>query len=99
MGLADRLAQFGGDGHPKHHGRFNPRDRARYVVEVMGFKDPGYERGKEETHPRMKRIGRLFPMEGHQFDSADKPLRRQREGITADIEKDLLERWTASEST
>ena len=45
MGLADRLAQFGGDGHPKHHGRFNPRDRARYVVEVMGFKDPGYERG------------------------------------------------------
>ena len=87
-----------GPGHPKHHGRFNPRDRARYVVEVMGFKDQGYEMDKEKTHPRMERIGRLFPMEGHQFDSADKPLRRQRETITADIEEDLLERWKASES-
>ena len=88
-----------GSGHPKHHGRFNPRDRARYVVEVMGFDDEDYERDKEETHPRMKRIGRLFSMEGHQFNSAGNPLRRQRETITADIEDDLLERWTASEST
>ena len=88
-----------GPGHPKHHGRFNPRDRARYVVEVMGFKDLDYVRNKKETHPRMRRIGRLFPMEGSKFDSAGNPLRRQREEITADIEKDILERWTASETT
>ena len=88
-----------GPGHPKHHGRFNPRDRARYVVEVMGFDDEDYARDKEETHPRMKRIGPVSCMEGSEFDSADKPLRRQREEITADIEKDILERWTASEST
>ena len=88
-----------GPGHPKHHGRFNPRDRARYVVEVMGFDDEDYERDKEETHPRMERIGPVSCMEGSDFDSADNPLRRQREEITADIEDDLLERWTASEST
>ena len=88
-----------GPGHPKHRGRFNPRDRARYVVEVMGFDDEDYARDKEETHPRMRRIGRLFPMEGSKFDSVDNPLRRQREEITADIEDDLLERWTASETT
>ena len=88
-----------GPGHPKHHGRFNPRDRARYVVEVMGFDNEEYERDKEETHPRMRRIGRLFPMNGRKFDSADNPLRRQRETITADIEEDLLERWTVSETT
>ena len=88
-----------GVGHPKHHGRFNPRDRARYVVEVMGFDDEDYERDKEETHPRMERIGPVSCMEGSDFDSADNPLRRQRETITADIEDDLLERWTASEST
>ena len=88
-----------GPGHPKHHGRFNPRDRARYVVEVMGFDDEEYARDKEETHPRMERIGPDSCMEGSEFDSADRPLRRQREEITAKIEKDLLERWTASEST
>ena len=87
-----------GPGHPKHHGRFNPRDRARYVVEVMGFDDEEYERDKEETHPRMRRIGPVWCMEGRKFDSAGNPLRRQREEITARIEKDLLERWTASET-
>ena len=88
-----------GPGHPKHHGRFNPRDRARYVVEVMGFDDEDYERDKEETHPRMERIGPVSCMEGRKFDSAGNPLRRQRETITAKIEKDLLERWKASETT
>ena len=88
-----------GPGHPKHHGRFNPRDRARYVVEVMGFDDEEYERDKEETHPRMRRIGPVWCMEGSEFDSVDNPLRRQREEITADIEDDLLEWWTASETT
>ncbi|MDD9990792.1 MAG: hypothetical protein OXP75_03245 [Rhodospirillales bacterium] len=88
-----------GPGHPKHHGRFNPRDRARYVVEVMGFDNEEYERDKEETHHRMRRIGPLSCMEGRKFDSADNPLRRQRETITADIEEDLLERWTVSETT
>ena len=88
-----------GPGHPKHRGRFNPRDRARYVVEAMGFKDLDYVRDKKETHPRMERIGPVWCMEGSEFDSVDNPLRRQREEITADIEKDILERWTASETT
>ena len=65
----------------------------------MGFDDEDYARDKEETHPRMKRIRPVSSMEGSEFDSADKPLRRQREEITAKIEKDLLERWTATEST
>ena len=88
-----------GPGHPKHRGRFNPRDRVRYVVEVMGFDDEEYERDKEETHHRMRRIGPVSCMDGSKFDSADNPLRRQRETITADIEDDLLERWEESETT
>ena len=82
-----------GPGHPRHRGRFDPGDRARYVVEVMGFDDPDYERDKEETHARMMRIGPLFRMEGRQFRSAGNDLRRQRERIAADIERDLLRRW------
>ena len=58
----------------------------------MGFDDEDYERDKERTHLRMKRIGRLFTMKGSKFDSADNPLRRQREEITAEIEQDILER-------
>ena len=88
-----------GPGHPEHRGRFNPRDRARHIVEVMGFDDEDYARDKERTHPRMRRIGPVWCLEGSEFDSVDNPLRRQREEITAKIEKDLLERWTASEST
>ena len=65
----------------------------------MEFDDEEYERDKEETHPRMERIGPVWCMEGRKFDSAGNPLRRQREEITADIEKDILERWTASETT
>ncbi|MDE0001130.1 MAG: hypothetical protein OXQ29_00350 [Rhodospirillaceae bacterium] len=59
----------------------------------MGFDDPDYERDKEETHARMIRIGRLFRMEGRRFRSAGNDLRRQRERIAADIERDLLRRW------
>ena len=88
-----------GPGHPKHSGRFNPRDRARHIVEVMGFDDEDYARDKERTHPRMRRIGPVWCLEGSEFDSVDNPLRRQREEITAKIEKDLLERWTASETS
>ena len=88
-----------GPGHSKHRDRFNPRDWARFVIEVMGFDDEDYERDKERTHLRMKRIGRLFTMKGSKFDSADNPLRRQREEITAEIEQDILERWTAPETT
>ena len=88
-----------GPGHPEHRGRFNPRDRARHIVEVMGFDDEDYARDKERTHPRMRRIGPVWCMEGSEFDSVDNPLRRQRETITADIENDLLERWMASVST
>ena len=88
-----------GPGHPKHRGRFNPRDRARHIVEVMGFKDLDYARDKERTHPRMRRIGPVWCLEGSKFDSVDNPLMRQCEEITAKIEDDLLEWWTASETT
>ena len=88
-----------GPGHPEHRSRFNPRDRARHIVEVMGFKDLDYARDKERTHPWMRRIGPVWCLEGSKFDSVDKPLRRQREEITAKIEDDLLEWWTASETT
>ena len=65
----------------------------------MGFNDPDYERDKEKIHSRMKRIGPLFRMEGRQFRSGGNDLRRQRERITAAIEKDLLERWKVSGTT
>ena len=88
-----------GPGHPKHQHHFNPRDRERYVVEVMGFIDLGYERDKKKTHSRMERIGPLYRMEGRRFRSGGNDLRRQREEITAKMEKDLLERWKVSETT
>ena len=47
----------------------------------------------------MRRIGPVWCLEGSKFDSVDNPLRRQREEITAKIEDDLLEWWTASETT
>ena len=34
--------------------RFDPRNRAYYVVEVMGFADRKYEESKKRTHPRMR---------------------------------------------
>ena len=83
----------GGPGDPGHFGRFDPRDRARYVVEVMGFDDPDYERSKKRTHPRMARLGQVFRMEGRDFASPDKGIHRQRESITARIARDLLRRW------
>ena len=44
-------------------------------------------------HGRMHTLGRLFRMEASQFDSRHNPLRRQREGIAADIRSDILRRW------
>ena len=83
----------GGPGDPRHFGRFDPRDRACYVVEVMGFDDPEYERKKHRTHPRMARLGTVFRMEGNEFGPNGKGIDRQREEITADIARDLLRRW------
>ena len=83
----------GGPGDPRHFGRFDPRDRARYVIEVMGFDDPEYERSKKRTHPRMARLGPVFRMEGKEFGPNRKGIDRQREEITADIARDLLRRW------
>ena len=77
----------------------HPRHEACYVVEVMGFDDPDYERDKKETHSRMEQIGRLFRMEGREFSSVHNDLRRQREKITAEIEEDLLKRWKVSATT
>ena len=85
----------GGPGQARHRGRFDPRDRARYVIEVMGSGDPEYEEKKKVTHARMRRIGPVFRMEGGQFESRDNPLRRQRERIAAAIAGDLPRRWKA----
>ena len=74
-------------------GRYDNRDQVRYVIEVMGFDDPEYEKDKEETHSRMRRIGRVIRMEGGQFDSPYNDLERQRARITRQITKDLLWRW------
>ncbi len=83
----------GGPGQARHRGRFDPRDRARYVIEVMGSGDPEYEETKKNTHARMRRIGPVFRMEGGQFESRDNPLRRQRERIADAIAGDLPRRW------
>ena len=83
----------GGPGDPRHFGRFDPRDRAHYVIEVMGFDDPEYKRRKKRTHPRMERLGPVFPMEGWEFGSRHNGIDRQREELTADIALDLLRRW------
>ena len=83
----------GGPGDPRHFGRFDPRDRACYVIEVMGSDDPEYERSKKRTHPRMARLGTVFRMEGKEFGPNGKGIDRQREEITADIARDLIRRW------
>ena len=69
-------------------------DKARYVIEVMGFGNAEYEKKKEETHRLMKRIGRVIRLEGRQFGSAHNGLERQRDKIARQISKDLLWRWT-----
>ena len=92
----------GGYGHrPRGPGRRPPdgpyedRDTVRYVIEVMGFDDPEYEKDKEDTQSRMRRIGRVIRMEGGQFESSYNGVDRQRERITGQIRKDLIWRWKA----
>ena len=72
---------------------FDDSDKARYVFEVMGFDDAKYEMKKEETHPRMERLGRVIRLEGRQFGSAHYGLERQLERIAFRIAKDLIWRW------
>ena len=83
----------GGPDDPPYLGRFDPRYLAQYVIEVMGFNDRKYEERKKRTHPRMRRLGPLFPMKGWEFGSRGKGIDRRREEITADIALDLLRRW------
>ena len=65
----------------------------RYVVEVMGRDDPGYEGRKAKMHARMHRIGRPFRMEATEFDSRFDDIERQGERIAQDIANDLVWRW------
>ena len=74
-------------------GPYEDRDTVRYVIEVMGFDDPEYEKDKEDTHSRMRWIGRVIRMEGGQFESSYNGVDRQRERITRQIRKDLVWRW------
>ena len=87
----------GTDG-PLAQGPFEDRDTARYVIEVMGFADEAYERRKENTHARMRRIGRVIRMEGKQFDSPWNDLDTQTRKIARRIGKDLVGRWKAAVS-
>ena len=75
-------------------GSIDGDDKARYVIEVMGFGNAEYEKKKEETHRLMKRIGRVIRLEGGQFGSSHNGLERQRDKIARQISKDLLWRWT-----
>ena len=77
----------GESGHP------DDGTMVRYVVEVMGLDDPGYERKKARTRARMHRIGRPFRMEATEFDSRFNDIERQGERIAQDIANDLVWRW------
>ena len=63
----------GPPGLRRYDGRYDAGGVARYVVEVMGFDDSEYERGKTEMHRRMRTLGRLFRMEAPQFDLRHNP--------------------------
>ena len=89
----------GGPEPAYRRGRERGRDRARYVVEVMGRNDPEYEERKERTHPRMARIGRVFRIEARDLEapgsSPGQALKRRCLGIAVDIAEDLARRWGA----
>ena len=74
-------------------GRPDDAAMARYVVEVMGLDDPGYERKKARTRARMHRIGRPFRMEAVEFDSPFNDIEHQGGRIAQDIANDLVWRW------
>ena len=75
---------------------FDDGDKVRYVIEVMGSDDAQYERKKEKTHRRMKRLGRVIRLEGRQFGSAHSGLERQLERVAFRIANDLVRRWGGS---
>ena len=75
---------------------FDDGDKVRYVIEVMGSDDAQYERKKEKTHRRMKRLGRVIRLEGWTFGSAYYGLERQLERVAFRIANDLVRRWGGS---
>ena len=77
-------------------GPFDDSDKVRYVIEVMGSGDAQYERKKEKSHRRMKRLGRVIRLEGRQFGSAHSGLERQLERTAFRIANDLVRRWGGS---
>ena len=85
----------GGPGHPRNRAAFDPRDRARYIVEAMGRNDPEYEDRKERTHARMARLGHVFRIEAGDFEAGGDSLERRCRDIAGEIERDLVRRWTA----
>ena len=76
-------------------GRHLLGDAARYVIEVMGLDDPDYERAKAQTHPRMKNLGRIHPLNARRFDSRGDGIERQADRIARRIRNDLMLRWGA----
>ena len=85
----------GGPGDPRHRGRYDPRDRVRFIVEVMGFDDPQYEARKERTHARMMRIGPVLRMEGRALGPDGGGAHRQGRRMAEQIGIDLRRRWAA----
>lgn len=75
---------------------FDDGDKVRYVIEVMGLGDEKYEKQKEKTHRRMRRLGRVIRLEGRQFGSNYNGLEQQRDRIAFRISKDLIRRWKGS---
>lgn len=80
----------GGPGHPDNRAAFDPRDRARYVVEAMGRNDPEYDKRKERTHARMARLGHVFRIEARDFEAGSDSLERRCRDIAGEIERDLV---------
>ncbi len=68
-------------------------DKARFVVEVMGFDRPEYLEGKETTHPRMKELGPLYTMQASAFDSSSHGVTEEGRKVTDGILQKLEERW------
>ena len=67
------------------------KQEAVFVIEVMGFDRPSYLEGKEVTHPRMERLGRLLLMDGSSFERGG--LTEQGRKVTQGIGEELRQRW------
>ena len=64
-----------------------------FVVEVMGFERPSYLKGKEETHPRMERVGILCKMDAVLFDKERDGVKMEGRRVANSIRGVLQRKW------